>query len=53
VFNSIGQKIFETVFANGQGYNNYQVDLSRYQKGVYTVSAIFEDKILTKKIIKL
>jgi hypothetical protein len=53
VFNSIGQKIFETVFANGQGYNNYQVDLTRYQKGVYIVNAIFEDKILTKKVIKL
>lgn len=53
VFNSLGQKIFETIFANGQGYNNYPVDLSRYQKGVYMVSAIFEDKILTKKIIKL
>jgi hypothetical protein len=53
VFNSIGQKIFETLFANGQGYNNYQVDLTRHQKGVYIVTAIFEDKILTKKVIKL
>ncbi|MBO9683553.1 MAG: choice-of-anchor J domain-containing protein [Flavisolibacter sp.] len=53
VFNSVGQKIFETVFANGQGYNNYQIDLSQYQKGVYMVTAIFEDKMLTKKIIKL
>jgi hypothetical protein len=53
VFNGVGQKIFEKVFADGGGYNYYQVDLSRYQKGVYTVSAIFENKILTKKIIKL
>jgi hypothetical protein len=53
VFNSVGQKIFETVFANGQGYNYYQVDLSRYQKGVYIVNAIFEDQIFTKKVIKL
>jgi hypothetical protein len=53
VFNGVGQKIFEKVFADGRGYNYYQVDLSRYQKGVYTVSAIFEDKILTKKIIRL
>jgi hypothetical protein len=53
VFNSIGQRIFETRFPNGQGYNNYQVDLSRYQKGMYIVNAIFEDKVLTKKIIKL
>lgn len=53
VFNSIGQKIFETVFANGQGYNNYTVDLTPFQKGVYIVNAIFDDRILTKKIIKL
>jgi hypothetical protein len=53
VFNSIGQKVFETRFANGQGYNNYPIDLSGYQKGVYIVKAIFDTKILTKKIIKL
>ena len=52
LFNDIGQKIAEVSTANNQT-NYYNFDLSRYPKGMYTVRAVFTDRVVTKKIIKL
>ena len=52
LFNDIGQKIAEITATEG-GNSNYNFDLSRYAKGVYTVRVVFSDRIIIKKIIKL
>lgn len=51
-FNDIGQKIAEITTAGGAN-TYYNFDLSRYAKGMYTVRAVFTDRVITKKIIKL
>jgi Pregnancy-associated plasma protein-A/Secretion system C-terminal sorting domain len=53
LFNELGQKITEVNIASGRANNYYNFDLSRYAKGMYTVRAIFTDRVLTKKIIRL
>lgn len=53
IFNAVGQKVFEVKFSSGLASSYYPLDLSRYQKGMYLVKAIFNDKVLTRKIIKL
>ena len=52
LFNDIGQKIAEITTAGGAN-TYYNFDLSRYAKGMYTVRAVFTDRVITKKIIKL
>lgn len=52
VFNLAGQKLVEVNTA-GQSSNLYNVDMSPYAAGTYIVRAIFTDKVLFKKIIKL
>jgi hypothetical protein len=53
IFNDMGRKIAEVNIGNNQPNNSYNFDLSRYQKGMYIVKAIFTDRVLTKKIIRL
>jgi hypothetical protein len=53
VFNSIGQQIAEVRVADNQANNYYRFDLSRYAKGTYIVRALFTDRVLTKKVIRL
>jgi len=53
LFNDIGQKIAEITTPGNSANSYYQFDLSRYAKGMYTVRAVFTDRVITKKIIKL
>jgi hypothetical protein len=53
LFNDVGQKIAEVNIVTGQAYGSYNFDLSRYAKGTYIVRALFTDRVLVKKIIKL
>jgi hypothetical protein len=53
LFNEMGQKIGEVIVTNGQANNYYSFDLSKYARGMYIVKAIFTDRVLTKKIIRL
>lgn len=52
VYSMMGQKIIQ-VNINGEAGTYYDIDLSRCAVGMYIVQAIFSDKVLTKKIIKL
>ena len=51
IFSFLGQKVAETVIANGQANNYYTYDLSRNAPGVYIIRAFFKDKTITKKIV--
>lgn len=53
VFSSVGQKIAEISVAKEGANNSYTFDLSHYQSGTYIVRAVFTDRVVTKKIIKL
>ena len=53
LFNELGQKITEVNITKGQANNKYDFDLSRYSKGMYTVRAVFTDRVLTEKVIRL
>lgn len=53
VFNGNGQKLSEVIVSSGQANNLYTFDLSRYSSGVYIVRAVFADRVVTKKILKL
>ena len=52
LFNTLGQKLAETN-TNGQPANYYTFNVNRYAPGMYMVRAVFSDKVLVKKIIKL
>lgn len=53
LFNDIGQKIAEVVVGKDGANNNYNFDLSHYQRGTYLMRAVFTDRVITRKIIKL
>ena len=52
IFSSTGQKVAETVIGSGAN-NYYSYDLSRYAAGIYIVRAIYTDKVLTRRVVKL
>lgn len=53
VFNNLGQKLAEIKPGDGQASNQYTFDLSRYTPGIYLVRAVFADKVVVKKILKM
>lgn len=53
VFNMAGQKLSEINVASGQANNRYRIDISKYSTGSYIVRAIFTDRIIIRKILKL
>ena len=53
LFNDIGQKIAEIITTGNSANSNYNFNLSPYAKGMYTVRAVFTDRVITKKVIKL
>jgi hypothetical protein len=53
LFNDIGQKLAEIKVTGNQANNYYRFNLGNYPKGMYTVRIVFNDRILTKKIIRL
>jgi len=53
LFNDIGQKIAEITTGENGANSYYNFDLTRYAKGMYTIRAVFTDRVITKKVIKL
>lgn len=53
LFNSVGQKLQEFLIAKGKAGNYYSFNLSSYSSGTYYVRVVFNDSVVTKKIIKL
>jgi hypothetical protein len=52
IYNVSGQKIAETVITGEVASNVYNFDLTTFPSGLYVVKAEFEDRVLTKKIVK-
>ncbi|TLV03296.1 T9SS type A sorting domain-containing protein [Dyadobacter luticola] len=52
IYNAKGQKVAETVIRGEVSTNVYDFDLTLYPSGLYIVKAEFEDRVLTKKIVK-
>jgi hypothetical protein len=52
LYSIAGQKLFE-LSTSGQANNYYSLDMSRFAPGTFVVRAVFTDKVLIKKIIKL
>jgi hypothetical protein len=53
LFNSQGQKMIEKSITPGFGITAYSFSIGNYPAGTYWVRAVFSDKVLVKKIIKL
>ena len=53
VLNSTGQKVSELAVNAAQGNTLYQFDLSHHAPGVYMVRAVFADRVVNRKIIKM
>lgn len=53
VFSAAGQKVFEQTISGSQASNLYTIDLSRYPAGVYTVRAVFADRVVIQKLLKM
>jgi hypothetical protein len=53
VYNISGQKLIEVAIQNGQANNSYSIDLTRFAAGTYILRAVFNDRVITKKILKL
>lgn len=54
IYNTAGQVIEEQLITNGIVTTNiYNFDLKTASAGLYIVKAVFEDKILTKKFVKV
>jgi hypothetical protein len=51
VYNSTGQKLAEKIIGSTPG-TLYEFNLSRYAGGVYVVRLVFNDKTISRKIIK-
>ena len=53
LFSVSGQKLAEYWTSDGQPNNLYNFDLSRYAAGTYFVRAVFTDRVVVEKILKL
>ena len=51
VINSIGETVVSRTF-NGNASNYIPVDLSRYSNGSYQVKLVYDNKVITERIIK-
>lgn len=51
VISSSGQVVYQKSY-NGNAANNIRVDLSKFSSGVYTLRIIYEDKVVTQRVIK-
>ncbi|GGM88160.1 hypothetical protein GCM10010967_20950 [Dyadobacter beijingensis] len=52
IYNVSGQKVLETVITGEVATNVYNFDLTTFPPGLYVVRAEFEDRVLTKKIVR-
>jgi hypothetical protein len=54
VYNASGQKVMErNMIAREVSTNVYDFNLQNYPAGLYIVKAVFNDRVLTKKIVKV
>ncbi|WP_229206765.1 M43 family zinc metalloprotease [Dyadobacter crusticola] len=52
VYNVAGQKVAERLITGEVASNVYDFNLTNYSSGLYIIKAEFEDRVLTKKIVK-
>jgi hypothetical protein len=52
IYNVAGQKVAERLITGEVASNVYDFNLTTYPSGLYVVKAEFEDRVLTKKIVK-
>ncbi|KQS27159.1 hypothetical protein ASG33_19975 [Dyadobacter sp. Leaf189] len=52
VYNAAGQKVAERLVTGEVATNVYDFNLTNYSSGLYIIKAEFEDRVLTKKIVK-
>jgi hypothetical protein len=53
IYTLSGQKLSETTVMVGGGNSLYNFDLSRYPAGMYIVRAVFSDRVVTQKVVKV
>jgi hypothetical protein len=53
VYGISGQKLVEINVSEGQASNFYNINMSGHASGTYIVRAVFSDRVITKKILKL
>lgn len=52
IYSVTGQLLKSSVVASGGGSSVNKFNLSHYPSGIYIVQVVFEDRVLTKKIVK-
>lgn len=52
IYSITGQLLKSSVVESGGGSSVNEFDLSPYSSGIYIVQVVFEDRVLTKKIVK-
>ena len=52
IYSVDGRKVAETLIKNEQVNNVYRYNLDSYASGVYIVRIVFDDRVITKQIIK-
>jgi len=53
IYSLAGQKLAEIVVSSGQANNTYTFDISHFADGMYIVRAVFTDKVVTQKLMKI
>jgi hypothetical protein len=52
IYSVTGQLLQSSVVESGGGSSVNEFDLSKYSSGIYVVQVVFEDRVLSKKIVK-
>lgn len=53
IFSIAGQKVAEVAIGSGQANNTYNLNISKYAAGAYVVRAVFSDRVIIRKILKI
>ena len=53
LYSFAGQKVAEVIVANGQARNYYTFNIGHLSAGIYVVRAVFTDKVVTQKLVKI
>jgi hypothetical protein len=53
IYSFAGQKVAEVRVGDGQAMNYYTFNIGRLAAGVYVVRAVFTDKVVTQKLVKI
>lgn len=53
LYSFTGQKVAEVIVGSGQAMNYYRFNIGHLAAGVYVVRAVFTDKVVTQKLVKI